>query len=104
MALLLELTLHLIIQHCVKAAPLATLAKTGILKIPIAIIALNAPGPITAVIKIAIIRAGNAKIKSLNLITRSSKNVPLFPAAINPKGKPNNIPMPTATNATAIEV
>ncbi len=45
-----------------------------------------------------------AKIKSLNLITRSSKNVPLFAAAINPKGKPNNIPIPTATIATAIEV
>ena len=69
-------------------------SKNWYIKNSYAIIALNAPGPKTAVIKIAIISAGNAKIKSLNLITRSSKNVPLFAAAINPKGKPNNIPIP----------
>ena len=74
------------------------------LKIPIAIIALNAPGPNTAVIKIAIISAGKANIRSLNLITKSSKKVPLFAAAIIPRGKPNMIPMLTATSATAIEV
>ena len=92
------------LDHCVSAAPLATLANTGILNIPIAMIALKAPGPKIAVIKIAIINAGKAKIKSLNLITKSSKKVPLFAAAIIPKGNPKNIPIPTATKATAIEV
>ena len=43
------------------AAPLVTLAKTGILKIPMAIIAFKAEGPNTAVIKIAITNDGKAK-------------------------------------------
>ena len=41
------------------AAPLVTLAKTGILKIPMAIIAFKAEGPNTAVIKIAITNKAN---------------------------------------------
>ena len=37
-------------------------------------------------------------------ITKSSKNEPLFAAAIIPRGNPNIIPIAIATNATAIEV
>jgi hypothetical protein len=90
--------------HSDKAAPLETRAKTGILKTPIAIIALNALGPAIAVIRIAITKLGNANTKSLNRMTASSIKLPLHVAANNPNGTPKSTPMPTATNATAIDV
>ena len=66
------------------AAPLVTLAKTGILKIPIAKIALKAEGPNTAVIKIAITNDGKAKIRSFPLFIISSNNEPRHEAEIKP--------------------
>ena len=86
------------------AAPLVTLAKTGILKIPIAKIALKAEGPNTAVIKIAITNDGKAKIRSFPLIIISSNNEPRHEAEIKPKGTPKNNPRPTAIKATDKEV
>ena len=86
------------------AAPLVTLAKTGILKTPIAKIALKAEGPNTAVIKIAITNDGKAKIRSFPLIIISSNNEPRHEAEIKPKGTPKNNPRPTAIKATDKEV
>ena len=70
------------------AEPRVTLAKTGILKIPIANVALNAEGPKTAVINIAITNAGNAKTTSLLRIKISSSQLSTLLAAINPMGTP----------------
>ena len=50
----------------------ATRAKTGMLKMPMAMIALTAPGPKIAVIMIADSRAGKAKTISLKRISASS--------------------------------
>ena len=86
------------------AAPLVTLAKTGILKIPIAKIALKAEGPNTAVIKIAITNDGKAKIRSFPRMIMSSNNEPRHEAEIKPKGTPKNIPRHTAIKATDKEV
>jgi len=74
------------------------------LKIPIAMIALKADGPNTAVIKIAIINEGKANTKSFPRIIKSSSQWPWFAAAHKPKGTPRAIPIPTATTATAMEV
>ena len=54
------------------AAPRVSRAKTGMLKIPMAMMALMAPGPSSAVIMIADRIAGNAKVKSASRMTRSS--------------------------------
>ena len=86
------------------AAPLDTLAKTGILNIPMARIALNADGPNTAVISIAMTREGKAKTRSLLRMIKSSNILRLFAAAAKPNGTPTNIPIPTATRATLIDV
>ena len=66
--------------------------------------ALNALGPAIAVIRIAITKLGNANTKSLNRMTPSSMILPLQVAANNPNGTPMSTPIPTATNATAIDV
>ena len=86
------------------AAPRLTLAKTGILKIPIAIIAFIALEPNSAVMRIAITRDGNAKIRSLVRMINSSKKDSRRVAAASPKGTPTRIPIPTAKKATANEV
>ena len=81
----------------------ATRAKTGTLKMPMAMMALIAPGPKIAVIMIAESRAGKAKTRSLKRISTSS-TMPPRAAAQQPSGTPMPMPMPTATNATAIEL
>ena len=86
------------------AAPRTTRANTGILKMPMAMIALTAPAPKIAVIRMAMTREGNAKIRSLARMINSSIYDPLRAAAQSPKGIPSPMPIPTATNATAIEV
>ena len=86
------------------AAPLVTLANTGMLKIPMAIIAFKAEGPNTAVIKIAITNDGKAKIRSFPLIIISSINEPRHEAEINPRGTPKISPRLTAIRATDKEV
>ena len=87
-----------------RAAPLVTRVKTGILKIPIAIIAFIIDGPKIAVSKIAIIRAGNAKIKSFPRIIMSSNGLLALLAANSPRGMPTTKPINVAINATKSEV
>ena len=53
------------------AAPRARRAKTGTLKMPMAMMELTAPGPSRAVIMTAVSSAGKAKAKSLNRMTAS---------------------------------
>ena len=79
-------------------------AKTGILKIPIATIAFTADAPKTAVIRIAITKEGNANIRSFPRIIISSIKHPRRAAEKSPKGTPIVTPIPTASNATAIDV
>ena len=67
-------------------------------------IALKAEGPRIAVIRIAMMSAGKAKMMSLPRITMSSSTEPRRAAARSPRGTPATIPIPTATTATAIEV
>ena len=86
------------------APPRVTRAKTGMLKMPMAMIALVAEGPKTAVMRIAITSEGKAKIRSLPRITTSSTRPPRLAAASRPSGTPSPTPIPTATRATAIEV
>ena len=86
------------------APPRVTRAKTGILKIPIAMIAFTALAPKSAVINIAITKEGKAKIKSLLRMMSSSSQPPCLALAASPRGTPSPMPMPTATNATASEV
>ena len=69
---------------------------------PMAMIALIAPGPKIAVIMIADSSAGNANTTSLSRISASS-NRPPRAAAHAPSGTPMPMPIPTATSATAIE-
>ncbi|MNQ90844.1 hypothetical protein D3C85_1061980 [compost metagenome] len=88
--------------HSPMAAPRATRVKTGMLNRPMAMMALIAPGPKTAVIITASSRAGKAKIRSLPRITSSSTQPPRA-AAVRPSGTPIPAPMPTATRATASE-
>ena len=87
-----------------KAAARVILANTGILNIPMAIMAFEIDGPNIAVINIAIIRAGNAKIKSFPRIIISSKIVPALIAARRLRGTPRSIPVNVAVNATKSEV
>ncbi len=70
---------------------------------PMAMMALTAPGPKIAVIMIADKRAGNAKTRSFNRISASSTRPPRAAASV-PSGTPKPMPMPTATSATAIEL
>ena len=79
-------------------------ANTGILNIPIAIIALTADAPNTAVISIAITKEGNANIRSFPRIVSSSRKDPCLAAEKRPSGTPIIIPIPTANRATAIDV
>ena len=71
---------------------------------PMAMMAFSAPGPNTAVIMIAMRRAGKAKTRSLVRMIASSTRLPRRAAAARPSGTPSPSPMPTATNATAMEV
>ena len=87
-----------------KAAPRLTRAKTGILNIPIAIIAFMAPAPKSAVMRIAITKDGNANIKSFVRIITSSIIEFFLVAATRPSGTPIKKPIPTAKRATANEV
>jgi len=73
------------------------------LKMPIAMMALIAPGPKMAVIMMAESRAGKAKTMSFNRMIASSSQPPRA-AAQQPSGTPAPMPMPTATSATAIEL
>ena len=90
--------------HRLKAAPRLTRAKTGILNIPIAIIAFIAPAPKSAVIRIAITKEGKANIKSFVRIITSSIREFFLAAAARPHGTPIEKPIPTAKSATANEV
>ena len=71
---------------------------------PMAMIALTALGPNTAVIMIAIRSAGKAKTRSLARMTISSSSAPCLAAASRPSGTPITMPMPTAIRATAMEI
>ena len=86
------------------AAALDRRAKTGMLNIPIAIIAFTAEGPKTAVMRMAMTKEGNAKIRSFPRIMSSSRKDPLRVAEKSPRGTPTIIPIPTARSATAIDV
>ena len=86
------------------AAPRESRAKTGMLKMPMATIALSAPGPKTAVMRIAMTSEGKAKIRSLPRMISSSGQLPRRAAAARPSGTPSPAPIPTATKATEIEV
>ncbi len=77
--------------------------KSGIWKMPIAVIDVTMPGPATAASMIAESSAGNAKVKSLSRMITSSTQ-PLRAAAISPSETPNDRPMPTAMTPTAIEL
>ena len=68
---------------------------------PMAMIALVAEGPNTAVIRIAMTRLGKAKMRSLPRMITSSSRLPRVAAAARPSGTPMTTPMPTATRATA---
>ena len=85
------------------AAPRARRAKTGTLKMPMAMIELTAPGPSRAVIMTAVSSAGKAKAKSEKRITASLTQPPRA-AARAPRGTPKPRPMPTATRATTMEL
>ncbi len=85
------------------AAPRVSRAKTGTLKMPIASIALAAPGPASAVIITAVSSAGKAKARSVARITSSSIQPPRA-AASAPIGTPKPTPTATAITATAIEL
>ena len=71
---------------------------------PMAMMALVALGPNTAVISMAISSAGKAKTRSLARMMISSSSVPRCAAAQSPSGVPMPTPTPTAISATAIEV
>jgi hypothetical protein len=73
------------------------------LKMPIAIIALIAPGPKTAVIITAESNAGKAKTRSLKRIKTSSIKPPVA-APHKPRGTPMPAPITTETDATAMEL
>ncbi len=90
------------LQH-LQGAPRASRAKTGMLKMPMAMMALTAPGPSHAVIMIADSTAGKAKVKSASRITASSISPPRA-AASRPSATPSDRPMPTATKPTAKEL
>ncbi len=70
---------------------------------PMAMMALSAEGPNTAVIRTAISSDGKANTRSLPRITISSSQLPRRAAAARPSGTPSPMPMPTATSATAID-
>ena len=59
-----------------RAAPRLRRANTGMLKIPMAMIAFTAEGPKTAVIMIAINSDGKAKMRSFPRMMNSSSNPP----------------------------
>ena len=84
------------------AEPRARRAKTGTLKMPMAMIEVTAPGPKMAVIMMAERMAGKAKVKSLSRITISSTQ-PRMAEASRPKATPASTPMPTATKPTSSE-
>ena len=90
--------------HSGSAPARTSRAKTGMLKMPMATMALTAEGPTMAVIMIAISSAGKAKIRSLKRITTSSSRLPRVAAASSPSGTPPSMPIPTASKATAIDV
>ena len=70
---------------------------------PMAMIALTAPGPKIAVIMTAESSAGKAKTTSLKRISASSTQ-PRRAAAQQPSGTPTEMPMATAMKATAMEL
>ena len=81
------------------APPRATRANTGMLNTPVAITALIAPGPNSAVIRMATMIAGNAKMKSENRSTSHSTGPP-HAAAASPSGTPTPAPITTESAAT----
>ena len=85
------------------AAPRVRRAKTGMLKMPMAMMAFSAEGPKTAVIRMAISSDGKAKTRSLPRMITSSNQLPRRAAAASPSGTPRPMPIPTATKATAME-
>ncbi len=89
--------------HKPSDAPRVTRAKTGTLKMPIAIIALTAPGPKIAVMITAVRSAGKAKARSVIRITKPS-TIPPRAAAKAPSGMPTPAPTNTAMIETAIEL
>ncbi len=70
---------------------------------PMAMMALTAPGPNTAVMRIASNKAGKANITSLPRITISSV-APRRAALSSPSGTPTQTPMITESSATPTEV
>ena len=79
-----------------------TRAKTGTLKMPMAMIELTMPGPKSAVSMMAESTAGKAKVKSESRITTSSTQ-PLRAAASVPSAVPTTRPIATAITPTRIE-
>ena len=78
-------------------------AKVGILKMPMAMMALTMLGPNTAVIMMASKMAGKAKVKSLRRMMTSSTQ-PRRADASRPRATPKTRPMPTAITPTAMEL
>ena len=70
------------------AAPRVSRAKTGTLKMPMAMMAFSADGPKTAVIMMAIRSDGKAKTRSLPRMMTSSRSEPRRAAAARPSGTP----------------
>jgi hypothetical protein len=70
---------------------------------PIASMALNAPGPASAVIITAVSKEGNAKAKSDPRISNAPTQPPRA-AASAPRGMPIPAPSTTATTATSREL
>ena len=85
------------------AAPRVSRAKTGMLKMPMAMIAFTADGPKTAVIMMAMSSDGKAKTRSLPRMIASSSSEPPPRRRGEPERHAEPMPMPTATSATAIE-
>ena len=81
------------------APPRATRANTGILKMPMATMALISPGPTSVVIRMATITEGKAKVRSEKRSTTHS-TIPPQAAAASPMGTPIPMPIPTASTAT----
>ena len=84
------------------AAPRVSRAKIGTAKMPIATMALIAPGPSVATSMIASRMAGKANMKSDSRIRISSVQ-PRRADAHRPRATPNTMPMLTATTPTVIE-
>ena len=90
--------------HSDSAAPRTRRANTGTLKMPMAMIALSAPGPNTAVIMIAIKQRREGEHQVVGAHDRLVDEAAAAGGGGSPSGTPSPSPMPTATSATAIEV